>query len=141
MFDIGFSEVIVIALVALMVLGPERLPKVARFAGLWVRRARAQWYSVKAELENELADDELRRSLQQARNDLEQARTELARSGADLEREVNQAQDDIERSIGDRDRRVSGPAPTLADGNDTPAAPPEGHEGARPHDDGRTPHA
>ena len=40
MFDIGFSELLVIAVVALIVLGPERLPKAARFAGLWVRRAR-----------------------------------------------------------------------------------------------------
>ena len=50
MFDVGFSELLVIAVVALLVLGPERLPKAARFAGLWVRRARAQWHSVKAEL-------------------------------------------------------------------------------------------
>ena len=63
MFDIGFSELFLVAIVALLVLGPERLPKAARFAGLWVRRARAQWYSVKSELESELADDELRRSL------------------------------------------------------------------------------
>ena len=41
MFDIGFSELLVIAVVALLVLGPERLPKAARFAGLWVRKARA----------------------------------------------------------------------------------------------------
>ena len=43
MFDIGFSELLVIAVVALLVLGPERLPTAARFAGLWVRKARAQW--------------------------------------------------------------------------------------------------
>ena len=43
MFDIGFGELLLIAVVALVVLGPERLPKAARFAGLWVRRARAQW--------------------------------------------------------------------------------------------------
>ena len=54
MFDIGFSELLVIAVVALVVLGPERLPKAARFAGLWVRRARNQWDSVKQELEREL---------------------------------------------------------------------------------------
>jgi len=60
----------VIAIVALLVLGPERLPKAARFVGLWVRRARAQWYSVKSELEDELADDELKRSLMQARDQL-----------------------------------------------------------------------
>ena len=70
MFDVGFSEILVIAVVALLVLGPERLPKAARFAGLWVRRARAQWNSVKAELENELADEELRRSISAARSEL-----------------------------------------------------------------------
>ena len=70
MFDVGFSEILVIAVVALLVLGPERLPKAARFAGLWVRRARAQWNSVKAELENELADEELRRNIGAARSEL-----------------------------------------------------------------------
>ena len=67
MFDIGFTELLLIAVVALVVLGPERLPKAARFAGLWVRRARAQWYSVKSELERELAAEELKRSLHDAR--------------------------------------------------------------------------
>jgi sec-independent protein translocase protein TatB len=44
MFDFSLGEMLVVALVALVVLGPERLPKAARFAGLWVRKARAQWY-------------------------------------------------------------------------------------------------
>ena len=70
MFDIGFSELVVIALVALVVLGPERLPKAARLAGLWVRRARAHWYAVKSELEQELAADELKRSLRETRDAL-----------------------------------------------------------------------
>ena len=61
MFDIGFSELLVIAVVALVVLGPERLPKAARFAGLWVRRARNQWDSVKQELERELQAEEIKR--------------------------------------------------------------------------------
>lgn len=63
MFDVGFSELLIIAVVALLVLGPERLPKAARFAGLWVRRARAQWYSVKSEFERELAQEDLKRHL------------------------------------------------------------------------------
>ena len=70
MFDIGFSELVVIALVALVVLGPERLPKAARLAGLWVRRARAHWYSVKSEFEQELVADELRRSLRETKDAL-----------------------------------------------------------------------
>lgn len=73
MFDIGFSELVVIALVALVVLGPERLPRAARFAGLWVRRARAQWYAVKSEFEQELAADELKRSLRDTRETLHEA--------------------------------------------------------------------
>jgi sec-independent protein translocase protein TatB len=66
MFDFSFGELLLLAVVALLVLGPERLPKVARLAGLWIRKARAQWNSVKAELENELADEELRRNLREA---------------------------------------------------------------------------
>ena len=84
MFDIGFSELLVIAVVALIVLGPERLPKAARFAGLWVRKARAQWYSVKSEFEREMAADELRRSLadpaRQLRDDVAQAARETPAS-------------------------------------------------------------
>ena len=77
MFDIGFSELLLIAVVALVVLGPERLPKAARFAGLWVRRARAQWYSVKSELERELEAEELKRSMQDTQAALKQAQTRL----------------------------------------------------------------
>lgn len=82
MFDIGFSELLVIAVVALVVLGPERLPKAARFAGLWLRKARAQWYSVKAEFERELAADELKRSVQAP---FEQASTGMQQGGEALD--------------------------------------------------------
>jgi sec-independent protein translocase protein TatB len=77
MFDVGFSELLIIAVVALLVLGPERLPKAARFAGLWVRRARAQWYSVKAELERELANEEFKRSLSNPLSELAPQMREL----------------------------------------------------------------
>lgn len=77
MFDVGFGELLLIAVVALVVLGPERLPKAARFAGLWVRRARAQWYSVKAELERELEAEELKRGMQETRSTFEQAQSRV----------------------------------------------------------------
>src|SRR5690606_32997877 len=77
MFDIGFGELLLIAVLALVVLGPERLPKAARFVGLWVRRARAQWYSVKSELERELQAEELRRSLEETQAQLRQAHAAL----------------------------------------------------------------
>src|SRR5690606_8562637 len=91
MFDFSFGEMLVVALVALVVLGPERLPKAARFAGLWVRKARAQWYSVKAELENELAGEELKRSLQAGREAIREGERELREAGAGLDPEATTA--------------------------------------------------
>jgi sec-independent protein translocase protein TatB len=72
MFDIGLSEILITAIIALVVLGPERLPKAARLAGFWVRKARAQWYAVKAELESEIADEELKNSLKSSMSELQQ---------------------------------------------------------------------
>ena len=87
MFDIGFSEILLIAVVALLVLGPERLPKAARFTGLWVRRARSQWDSVKTEFEREMAAEDLKRSIDNARA---QAR-EIAGQLGSVEQELNAA--------------------------------------------------
>jgi sec-independent protein translocase protein TatB len=100
MFDIGFSELLVIAVVALLVLGPERLPKAARFAGLWVRRARAQWYSVKSELESELADEDMRRSIHRAQEELRQAQAELERDGARLRAQLRDVEAQMTRPAG-----------------------------------------
>jgi sec-independent protein translocase protein TatB len=77
MFEIGFTELLIVGVVALIVLGPERLPRAARMLGLALRRARAHWHSVKAELERELAADELRRSLHEAREAGDELRREL----------------------------------------------------------------
>lgn len=85
MFDFSFGEMLVVALVALIVLGPERLPKAARFAGLWVRKARAQWHAVKNELEQELANEDLRRSLDETRKALEQSRSETLDAVSDAQ--------------------------------------------------------
>lgn len=80
MFDIGFSELLLLAVVALLVLGPQRLPRAARMAGLWVRRAKSSWYSVKAELERELADEELKRSLKASSEDMRSIQKEIEAS-------------------------------------------------------------
>ena len=92
MFDVGFSELLVIAVVALLVLGPERLPKAARFAGLWVRRARAHWNSVKAEFENEIAADDLQRTLRETREALASAEAQLRGGAAALQTQLDEAQ-------------------------------------------------
>lgn len=61
MFDVGFSELIVIAIVALVVIGPERLPKVARTAGHLLGRLQRYVNTVKADINREMQLDELRK--------------------------------------------------------------------------------
>ncbi|MGH8580877.1 MAG: Sec-independent protein translocase protein TatB [Gammaproteobacteria bacterium] len=61
MFDIGFWELMLVGVVALLVLGPDRLPEAARTAGLWVSRARRAVGSLRAEIEREVELGELKR--------------------------------------------------------------------------------
>ena len=75
MFEIGFSELIVIAIVALVVIGPERLPKVARTAGHLLGRLRRYVNGVKADINREIQLDELKTlqtSIQESARDLRQ---------------------------------------------------------------------
>ncbi|MBD9358599.1 Sec-independent protein translocase protein TatB [Methylomonas albis] len=65
MFDVGFSELLMVGLVALLVLGPEKLPKAARLAGLWVGKARTVLATAKAEIKQELHAEEMRQLMQQ----------------------------------------------------------------------------
>jgi sec-independent protein translocase protein TatB len=114
MFDIGFSELLVIAVVALIVLGPERLPKAARFAGLWVRRARAQWYSVKDELERELASEELKRNLKDAQDALRDTEQRIRDSAKETEQQFEElrqaARDDAKALHDDVESAITPPA-------------------------------
>ncbi len=124
MFDIGISELLMIGIVALVVLGPERLPKAARFAGLWVRRARAQWYSVKGELEREMAAEELQRSLRETR--------EAAR---DIESQVRDTEAMARREFERMQAQMAGHDPdVVADSadEDAPAALPEPESAGAP---------
>lgn len=115
MFDIGFSELLVIAIVALVILGPERLPKAARFAGLWVRRARAQWYSVKAEFERDMAAEEMRRSLQDAKDAMRGIDESVREADADIRREF-----DAVREAADAAMEPGGDAATATAGAEAP---------------------
>lgn len=63
MFDIGFPELVLIAIVGLLVIGPERLPEALRTLGLWIGRMRRSFTNVKTEIEREIGMDEVRRQL------------------------------------------------------------------------------
>jgi sec-independent protein translocase protein TatB len=63
MFDIGFTELLLVGIVALVVLGPDRLPGAVRTAGLWIGRIKRSFSAIKAEVEREIGADEIRRQL------------------------------------------------------------------------------
>ena len=126
MFDVGFSELLVIAVVALLVLGPERLPKAARFAGLWVRRARSHWNSVKAEFENELASEDLQRTLRETREALASAESQLRGGAAALQSQLDEAKTQFQEAhaqLEDTARQATLPLEPVATPLPTPAPP------------------
>jgi sec-independent protein translocase protein TatB len=70
MFEVGFWEMVLVGIVGLLVFGPEKLPRVARETGLWVRKARSMVSSVKQEIDHELQVQDLRESLNKQRKAL-----------------------------------------------------------------------
>jgi sec-independent protein translocase protein TatB len=63
MFDVGFAEVLLLSLVGLLVLGPERLPRVARTLGGLTRKARSSWLNLKRSIEAEMRAEDLKEPL------------------------------------------------------------------------------
>lgn len=72
MFDVGFWELFVVGVIALIVFGPERLPGLARTAGFWIGRARAAVHSIRAEMEREINADGLRETQRAVRREIEE---------------------------------------------------------------------
>ena len=95
MFDIGISEIMVIAVVALVVIGPERLPRVARTIGTLLGRAQRYVNDVKAEVNREMELEELKKlqtEMQSAARDIQQT---VSTAGADVQSAVH----DVEKSL------------------------------------------
>ncbi|MDG4555631.1 MAG: Sec-independent protein translocase protein TatB [Candidatus Competibacter sp.] len=112
MFEIGFWELALIGVVAMIVVGPERLPGLARTAGLWLGKARRMLADLKAEVDRELQLDELKQSLRQ-QSDLSGIK-ELANRVQSLRHEIREELEDD-----------PGPPPGWRPGA-APAPPPPG---------------
>ena len=80
MFDIGFAELVLLMLVGLLVLGPEKLPRVARDAGLYLRKARRAWNQMRHSIEQELDASEMRRALEETQESAQSAIDDLKQS-------------------------------------------------------------
>ena len=78
MFDVGFAELFLLALIGLLVLGPERLPGVARTVGGYVRKARSSWISLRNTIEAELAEADLATPIKKTSEELKQIGKDLA---------------------------------------------------------------
>ncbi|MCP4471511.1 MAG: twin-arginine translocase subunit TatB [Gammaproteobacteria bacterium] len=89
MFDMGFTEMMLIGIVALIVIGPERLPGVARTAGKYVGRLKRFMTTVKADVEQELRADELREILSQQQKELDSLKDTISDAGKSIEKEAN----------------------------------------------------
>ncbi len=91
MFNIGSFEILLICVIALLVLGPERLPTAVRTTGLWIGRFRRSFYKVKAEIERELNADEIRRQLhnESVMAEIEEAKNEVEGVAKGAEESVN----------------------------------------------------
>ena len=101
MFDIGFSELLVIALITLVVMGPERLPETVRSISLWIGRFRQAYTKVRQELEQEVGMDEVRHQLHN-----EKVMRELEDSKSELEASINMASSE-EKAIAKELRKSS----------------------------------
>ena len=91
MFNIHSTELLLVCIVALIVIGPEQLPSAIKTAGLWIGRFRRSFYKVKAEIERELNADEIRRQLhnESIMEDIEDAKSKLQDIAKDAEKSVN----------------------------------------------------
>jgi sec-independent protein translocase protein TatB len=88
MFDMGFTEMMLIGIVALIVIGPERLPGVARTAGKYFGRLKRFVSSVKADVEQELRTDELRQILADQKKELDTIKDSMNDASKAFEKEV-----------------------------------------------------
>src|SRR3954465_6019632 len=106
MIDIGLARIALIGVVALVVIGPEKLPRVARMAGTLFGRAQRYINEVKSEVSREIELEELRRMQQEAKAAVADVEKSIAHNVGDLEKRAQDAWND---SIGDFDDPLVNP--------------------------------
>jgi sec-independent protein translocase protein TatB len=119
MFDFGFSKLLLIGIVALVVIGPERLPKVARTLGHLYGRLQRYVTQVKADINREMEAAELGKMKSEFESAARSFQTEMQSSVNGVEREMREAQASIERSLDRAAPAANEPQPAGS------AAPPE----------------
>jgi len=122
MFDIGFSELVLTALIALIVLGPERLPKVARTVGHLLGRMQRYAASVKADIEREIQLEELKKLEAQIQAQARAFESEMQQQVAQVQHNRNEAQRALETEPPPSNSATGSDAGTSAEKTTAPAA-------------------
>jgi sec-independent protein translocase protein TatB len=112
MIEISLGKLVLLALIALIVLGPEKLPQAARTAGALMRRLRMGWESVRAEVERELEIEELKRTAREAAARAEAMQAEMNKAARDTREQVSSAATDVRSSIEDVQKDLASAAAT-----------------------------
>src|SRR5512147_572992 len=99
MFDVGFSELVVTGIVALVVIGPERLPKVARTLGVLFGRMQRYVTQVKADINRELEAADLGKVKSEFESAARSFKSEVEAHAAEAERSVREVQDAVDRDL------------------------------------------
>jgi sec-independent protein translocase protein TatB len=126
MFDIAFSEIVVIAVVALIVIGPERLPKTARTLGVLFGRLQRYVNDVKADISREMELDELRKLKQEVQTAATELQTSVSSAVNDLQTSARSVESELNRLASD------GTPATTSAGGDMAATPATALEAAVP---------
>lgn len=108
MFDIGFAELLIVAVVALLVLGPEKLPTAVRTLGLWMGKFRRTVSGIQTEISEELRLDELRRNASIEKDRLEEELSEMKTPYKSVKSEVSDAAPFGEAQVPSGDDAVAG---------------------------------
>ena len=109
MFDISFSELFLIGIVALVVIGPERLPRVARAFGLMVGRAQRYVNDIKVELQREANLEEIKKMQEEARESAMKLEAALKTKAFEYEKKFREAEDTLHVEI----EKVKEPVPEV----------------------------
>ena len=115
MFDVGFFELLLIGIVSLLVLGPERLPGTIRTVALWIGRLRRSFNAIKTDIEREIGADEIRRQLrnEEIMEKFKHAQSQVRNTISAVEKETGELKKnlDLEASVG---ASMNKPAPAVA---------------------------
>ena len=124
MFDVGFTEIMLIGVVALVVIGPERLPAVARTVGQYVGKLQRFVTGVKRDIRNELESGELKDLIGDQKAQIDELRKMVNTTRRDLEADTRDAVRGAKRTFAELEREAR--ADEVAPGADVPADPPAG---------------